>query len=149
MRAIDLQVGRHYVMRARAAKEPDDPFGFFHHGPRQDPRDGVAVQIVAKNLPFVIVTGCYGQEVIDTRLIEFIPAGPKYLREFAKMYEANKEEVVLQHRAKLRKKKRKKVKPDPRNCPRCHVRMVLRKTATTNWMLVCPECGAQYEGAIA
>lgn len=94
---------------------------------------GVPLRIIAVSLPFVCATDGHHNISIDTRTHGFVRLRPSYVRAM----KARPKPVIVQ---KPRKKKRK---PDPRQCPQCGNRCVefLAEPGVGVWKLLCKQCG--------
>lgn len=104
----------------------------------QEPRfDGAPLEVLEVCLPFLCVTDGRKRFAVDVRLWGVQKVSPKYAAAMQTPESAGKARF-------LKGKRKKKPKPDPRSCPRCHTRMVERlivEVTGNHWRLVCPECG--------
>jgi hypothetical protein len=114
----DLKVGEHIAV-VEDKRDWDDR-------ERASTFNGKPLKILAISLPFLSVSD--GQRVfaIDVRAWGVRRLDKKYVKVMA-------EEAP---------KRKKKIKPDPKTCPRCGERMVERlDQSVERWFLVCRSCG--------
>ncbi len=102
--------------------------------------DGVPLEVLAVDLPFILVEAVTGEKFsVDIRRFTVQRASKQYVQAAAKV-------VDFEHRPArsrvINKKRKIKVKPDPRDCPNCGSRMRQRRVeGVGGWRLVCPDCG--------
>lgn len=106
-----------------------------HHHP-----DGRPLEVLAVDLPFILVEAVTGDTfTVDTRRFTVQRTHKKYVEEAAKALETTEKKSP---RSRIIKKRKVKIKPDPRDCVRCGTRMVQRRVeGGKEWRHVCPGCG--------
>lgn len=138
MTAIDdLKPGQYIAVTKRYVEDDvPNPFGFFM--PRQPLSfSGVPVKIITISLPFLAVEDKNGRvSSIDVREWGVQRVSRQYAEAFDQPEPTSK-------RTSFTKRRKKKSKPDPRDCPRCGERMIQRMIAGTSrgFVVVCPCCG--------
>lgn len=97
--------------------------------------DGFPYKVKAICAPFVVCERNGTTVTMDTRIVGLTKLTPAYVR-------ALKNEVAMDETpAPQPKKKRRRAKRDPRDCPRCGQRMVQRHLDVAGWRILCPDCG--------
>ncbi len=102
--------------------------------------DGLPWKVVAFSAPFVALERRERVVTVDIRAIGLTKLSPKYIRTMRDIDAAPSDQS---RRTSGRKRKRRE-KRDPRDCPRCGQRMVQRipnGSAKRQWHRVCPDCG--------
>jgi len=140
----DLDVGM-FVAILDQPEQERSPFGFPMWITEDDERrkrktsgTGEPLEILAISLPFLCVTDGKRRFSVDTRAVDLQKLGKDYVREMRSREEPG-----------TKKKRKRKEKPDPQACPRCHERRIQTKTVGREWKFVCPRCGYDGEQPIA
>lgn len=133
--ADDLRVGQHVAV-IRVKSTADGFMNGVYGNPQPPSYDGYPLKILAISLPFVSVSN--GREVfgLDVRDIDVKVVNAKYVK-------AMTSTEVLR---KIRRRKRKKEKPDPKLCPNCKEgclveRLIVQAGKPNIWIAVCTVCG--------
>ena len=135
----DLKKGHYIVITGLKNQEEPEPFGMFPF-PRQKPSfNGEPLQVIAVDLPFISITDVRGRVgALDFREVEIRKVTTHYADSFYTAVHTNRNEFAVATQKRPRKKKEK---PDPRNCPNCGTRRVERLVGNGQWSVVCPNCG--------
>ncbi len=149
----NLKVGGWYAIVEHIEEEvessPYDQFNLFAKPPRKPRCDGMPFMIRSVSFPFVTGVGLKGEFLaFDSRLLQFTALDKPYVNEWYKALESASgklpptKTLLAVARKGLKKKKVKKEKPDPNQCPRCGSRMVqILRELKDGWHIRCRDCG--------
>lgn len=102
---------------------------------------GIPFEIVAISPPFIAVMphGDFGVRSLDARRWDVQRVDKRYVEAYRKRAEGP---MATPARRRQARRKKKREKPDLRDCPRCGERCVQRHhTPSNSWHLVCQQCG--------
>jgi hypothetical protein len=135
----DLKPGMWVAVIAKREEESPvySDFPFFSQ-PKSHVFDGFPLRILAVSLPFVAVDRGGSVQSIDIRKFTVQELNRQYVNVAAEFMPA----------IKVKRKRRRKEKPDDRQCQRCGARIIQRRMisadpAKQSWFYVCSGCGRE------
>ena len=139
MTAIDdLKPGMWIAVTGKREEDAPDyqDFPFFGGQRKSHVFDGFPLRILAISLPFIAVDRGGSVQSIDVRKFTVTRMNRSYVNVAAE----------FEPSIKLKRKRRKKEKPDPRACPRCVANIIQRRVISPDpakqaWFNVCSGCG--------
>ena|SRR3990167_4651778 len=137
----DLAVGMFVAISDYHGELPCDPWTG-QCVPVHPPHIGRPHKIVALSLPFVCLDDGRSRCSIDLRLWSLRKVSARYARAFYELVTQRERED--KPASIFRKSRKKKPKPDPRDCPRCgspHTVQRLKVVGQGNWRRHCKACG--------
>ena len=135
----DLKPGMWVAVVAKRQEEAPgyDDWPMFSQ-PKSQVFDGFPLRVLAISLPFMAVQRGNQIQSIDLRKFS--------VQKLTRSYVESASEFMPEIKGKMKSKRRRKQKPDPRACLRCGAKVIQRRVISPDparqaWFNACSECG--------